>query len=87
MEHRLGHVFLDHPVRDPQLPGDLAVAQAVELGEQEGLPGPGVEPIEQGIEMGRPSLITLSLAIERGRLDTVRIGGHAVRVSEGTIEV
>ena len=43
--------------------------------------------IEQGYEMGRPSEITLSLQIEGGKLDTVRIGGHAVRVAEGRIEV
>ena len=43
--------------------------------------------IEQGFEMGRPSFIELSLAVKQGRLETVRIGGHAVRVSDGTIEV
>ncbi len=43
--------------------------------------------IEQGFEMGRPSLINLTLVIDRGKLETVRIGGHAVRVSEGAIEV
>ena len=43
--------------------------------------------IEQGYEMGRPSLITLSLQVERGKLAAVRIGGHAVRVAEGKIEV
>lgn len=43
--------------------------------------------IEQGFEMSRPSLIRLSLVIEAGKLQTVRIGGHAVRVSEGEIEV
>ncbi|MGE0700066.1 MAG: PhzF family phenazine biosynthesis protein [Hyphomicrobiaceae bacterium] len=43
--------------------------------------------IEQGFEMGRPSLIHLSLVMNDGRLQTVRIGGHAVRVSEGEIEV
>ena len=37
--------------------------------------------------MGRPSLISLSLEVERGKLHTVRIGGHAVRVAEGRIEV
>ena len=41
--------------------------------------------IEQGFEMGRPSTISLSLIVARGKLDTVRIGGHAVRVTEGTI--
>ena len=43
--------------------------------------------IEQGLEMGRPSVITLTIEIARGVLHAVRIGGHAVRVSEGTIEV
>jgi len=43
--------------------------------------------IEQGYEMGRPSEIELSLSIEAGKLDAVRIGGYAVRVAEGMIEV
>ena len=43
--------------------------------------------IEQGFEMGRPSLIHLSLVMNDGRLQTVRIGGNAVRVTEGEIEV
>jgi trans-2,3-dihydro-3-hydroxyanthranilate isomerase len=43
--------------------------------------------IEQGFEMGRPSLIGLAMTIEAGKLTTVRIGGHAVRVAAGTIEV
>ena len=43
--------------------------------------------IEQGFEMGRPSLMELSMDIEGGKLGTVRIGGHAVRVAQGRIEV
>ena len=43
--------------------------------------------IEQGLEMGRPSLIELSLTVEGGKLTSARIGGHAVRVAEGEIEV
>lgn len=43
--------------------------------------------IEQGYEMGRPSLIYLTLVVEGGRLGSVRIGGHAVRVAEGTLTV
>ena len=43
--------------------------------------------IEQGYEMGRASLIELSLQVEGGKLAAVRIGGHAVRVAEGRIEV
>ena len=41
--------------------------------------------IEQGHEMGRPSSISLTLIIAGGRLETVRIGGSAVRVIDGTI--
>jgi len=43
--------------------------------------------IEQGFEMGRASLITLTSVVRAGRLETVRIGGHAVQVSKGTLEV
>ncbi len=41
--------------------------------------------IEQGFEMGRPSLIDLVLEIEKGRPVVLRIGGSAVRVAEGTL--
>jgi len=43
--------------------------------------------IEQGIEMGRPSKIRLELDVERGKLAAARIGGHAVKVAEGTLFV
>lgn len=43
--------------------------------------------LEQGIEMGRPSRIRLSLEIENGALREGRIGGHAVVVAEGTLLV
>jgi trans-2,3-dihydro-3-hydroxyanthranilate isomerase len=41
--------------------------------------------IEQGLEMGRPSLIELGLKIDGGRLTAATIGGNAVIVTEGTI--
>jgi len=43
--------------------------------------------IEQGFEMGRPSLITIEIDIEGGEVVAARIGGDAVVVAEGTIEV
>jgi trans-2,3-dihydro-3-hydroxyanthranilate isomerase len=43
--------------------------------------------IEQGYEMGRPSLIELQLTIGGGKLATASIGGQAIVVTEGTIEV
>ncbi|MDK9695473.1 MAG: PhzF family phenazine biosynthesis protein [Siculibacillus sp.] len=53
------------------------------------LPTKGGHPhcIEQGFEMGRPSLIDLTLEIDGRELTAVRIGGTAVRVAEGTIDV
>jgi trans-2,3-dihydro-3-hydroxyanthranilate isomerase len=42
--------------------------------------------IEQGYEMGRPSLIRLSAVVEAGQLLSASIGGSAVVVTEGTIE-
>jgi len=42
--------------------------------------------IEQGYEMGRPSVIELQLTMRDGKLGSARIGGAAVVVTEGTIE-
>jgi trans-2,3-dihydro-3-hydroxyanthranilate isomerase len=42
--------------------------------------------IEQGYEMGRPSVIRLASVVRVGRLVSASIGGDAVLVTEGTIE-
>jgi len=42
--------------------------------------------IEQGYEMGRPSLMELTLKVAGGKLTGASIGGGAVVVLEGTIE-
>jgi trans-2,3-dihydro-3-hydroxyanthranilate isomerase len=42
--------------------------------------------IEQGYEMGRPSLIRLAVKIAAGKLASASIGGDAVIVTEGAIE-
>jgi len=49
--------------------------------------GVGRYPIEQGVEMGRPSLIRLELDVRQGALAGARIGGNAVKLSEGTLTV
>ena len=41
--------------------------------------------IEQGVEMGRPSLIQLELDVRQGALAGARIGGNAIKVSEGKL--
>lgn len=43
--------------------------------------------LEQGLEMGRPSRISLELEVARGVLAAARIGGHAVQVAEGRLFV
>lgn len=43
--------------------------------------------IEQGYEMGRESLIQLSIVMNDSKLQAVRIGGRAVRVADGEIEI
>jgi trans-2,3-dihydro-3-hydroxyanthranilate isomerase len=43
--------------------------------------------IEQGFEMGRPSLITLGLVIEKGALASATIGGSVVLVGSGSLDL
>lgn len=51
------------------------------------LPEDGIHQIiiEQGFEMGRPSLIALDLDIQNGRLAAAQIGGSAIRIAQGTL--
>jgi len=42
--------------------------------------------LHQGVEMGRPSRLALGIDRANGALVAVRVGGGAVRVSEGTLE-
>jgi trans-2,3-dihydro-3-hydroxyanthranilate isomerase len=78
----------DHGVPEDPATGSAAVGLGGVVHRFDALPdGLHKRVIEQGYEMGRPSRIELSLQVGRGKLETVRIGGHAVRVAEGTIEV
>lgn len=43
--------------------------------------------VEQGVEMGRPSRIELEADVEYANAVRVRVGGAAVRVSDGTMEI
>jgi len=43
--------------------------------------------IEQGFEMGRPSLIALGLEVEGGALSSATIGGSVVIVSSGALDL
>ena len=43
--------------------------------------------LQQGVEMGRPSFIGIALNVENSRLSRVAIGGSAVMVAQGTLEI
>ncbi|PPQ35993.1 trans-2,3-dihydro-3-hydroxyanthranilate isomerase [Rhodoblastus acidophilus] len=58
-----------------------AIAQRFERPED----GEHLLCIEQGYAMGRPSLIALTLQIERGALIQVEVGGASVILGEGTL--
>ncbi len=43
--------------------------------------------VEQGVEMGRPSYIHLHIDVKEGQIAKARIGGQAVRLARGTLEL
>jgi trans-2,3-dihydro-3-hydroxyanthranilate isomerase len=49
--------------------------------------GDSMLTIEQGFEMGRPSLIALGVVIENGALVSATIGGSVVIVSSGSLDL
>ncbi len=62
--------------------GALAL-DALACGEQ----GELAWTLHQGVEMGRPSLLRASASLAEGTVMAVRVGGHAVRVSEGRVRI
>ena len=43
--------------------------------------------VEQGFEMGRPSLIDIEVEKRGGAITTIRVGGESVMVSSGEMEI
>lgn len=67
--------------------GAAVAALAGAVHEFDALPdGVHVAMIEQGFEMGRPSLIRLEMTVSAGSLAVVRIGGNATPIMSGTLE-
>jgi trans-2,3-dihydro-3-hydroxyanthranilate isomerase len=86
--HFHARMFAPHMgiMEDPAT-GSAAAAFAGVLAAQDGLTdGEHAFAIEQGFEMGRPSIIHLALTMRAGELVAASIGGEAVVVSEGNIE-
>jgi trans-2,3-dihydro-3-hydroxyanthranilate isomerase len=73
-------------IREDPATGSAAAAFAGVLAQQAGMAdGKHEFVIEQGFEMGRPSLISLTLTLRGGTLTAASVGGEAVVVSTGTI--
>jgi trans-2,3-dihydro-3-hydroxyanthranilate isomerase len=66
--------------------GSAAAALAGFLHDQEPRDGRRRWLIEQGFEMGRPSLIELEADVTGGRITAVRVGGSSVLMSDGWID-
>ena len=89
-----GHVFAARMFAPlAGIPEDPATGSAVAafagVGERFEALGPGrhVVPIEQGADMGRPSEIVLEVEFTGGGISAARIGGSAVRVMEGSVNL
>lgn len=68
--------------------GAAAAAVAGWLAASDGpLEGTRLYRIDQGVEMGRPSVIGVAVDARDGRLSSVRISGTAVEISRGTFDV
>ena len=72
---------------DPATGGAVAAFAGVCMAFE--TPGDGEHQIivEQGFAMGRPSLINLGMTVEGGALVAASIGGAAIVVCEGEIEI
>jgi trans-2,3-dihydro-3-hydroxyanthranilate isomerase len=77
-----------HGIPEDPATGSAAAALAGFLAGRPGVPdGWHAWRIAQGVEMGRPSLIAARARRSGGKVTEVRVGGTAVPVAEGTIEV
>ncbi len=74
-------------VEDPATGGAAAAFAGVLMQFERPGDGDHMFVIEQGLEMGRPSFISLGLDVENGALRAATIGGSAVIVSNGVIDL
>ena len=74
-------------VEDPATGGAAAAFAGVIMKFEPPADGDTMFVIEQGLEMDRPSVISLGLVVERAALVSATIGGAAVFVAQGTIDL
>jgi trans-2,3-dihydro-3-hydroxyanthranilate isomerase len=71
-------------IKEDPATGSAAAALSGAFSRSEALPeGQTRFVIEQGVEIGRPSSIEVTLLIDTGALSKVSVGGQAVKVAEG----
>ena len=77
-----------HGIAEDPATGSAAICLAAAIMQFDTLPdGIHRRIIEQGFAMGRPSFMTLTLVVRHNRLETVRLGGHAITVTSGTLSM
>lgn len=67
--------------------GAAATALAALLASRTGTDGTHRWRVEQGFEMGRPSILDIEADVTDGAVVAARVGGHAVIVGEGTLRL
>lgn len=67
--------------------GAAGTALAGLLARQAGADGTHAWALTQGVEMGRPSLLELEADVTGGTVTACRVGGHAIRIGEGTLRL
>ncbi|MFN3892284.1 MAG: PhzF family phenazine biosynthesis protein [Beijerinckiaceae bacterium] len=72
---------------DPATGGAVAAFAGVCMEYERPADGEHQIIVEQGFAMGRPSLINLGMRVEAGQLVSATIGGAAVIVTEGSIDL
>jgi trans-2,3-dihydro-3-hydroxyanthranilate isomerase len=70
---------------DPATGSAVAALSGVLVAHERPADGTVRWTIEQGVEMGRASVIRLEADVAAGTMTAGRIGGHAVKVAEGTL--
>ena len=72
---------------DPATGAAATVLAAYLLEAQRPPDGTACWTVEQGVEMGRPSVLRVEADVSGGRLTAVRVGGSAVQLATGVFDV
>lgn len=74
-------------IEDPATGGAAAALAGYLVAAEQPADGVARWLIEQGMEMGRPSLLRVESEVKGGRAVAVRVGGRAVRMMEGRLSL